>query len=148
MKLSRIKNLIFLHLQRLPLKSRRLRPYIVKLGGVKILDYKSIFIGENVCFDTNHPSDIEIEKGVWITRGCILLTHYYNPFTHTFDRGKIVIRKNAFIGCNTVICKPVTIGVNSVIGAGSVVTKDITDNEIWAGNPAKFKKTISVSNNS
>ena len=34
--------------------------------------------------------------------------------------------------------KPVTIGERAIIGAGSVVTKDIPANEVWAGNPAKF----------
>ena len=47
---------------------------------------------------------------------------------------------NAFIGANTVICNSVTIGRNAVVGAGSVVTKDIPDNEIWGGNPAHFIK--------
>lgn len=46
MKLSRIKNLIFLHLQRLPLKSRRIRPYIVKLGGVKYWIINQYLLGK------------------------------------------------------------------------------------------------------
>ena len=41
------------------------------------------------------------------------------------------------------ICKSVTIGVHSVVGAGSVVTKDIPDYEVWCGVPAKFVKKIS-----
>lgn len=52
--------------------------------------------------------------------------------------GKIVIKKGAFIGGHTIILKGVTVGQFSIVGAGSVVTKDIPDNEIWAGNPAKF----------
>lgn len=39
---------------------------------------------------------------------------------------------------NTLVVKPVTIGKNSIVGAGSIVTKDIPDNEVWAGNPARF----------
>ena len=38
----------------------------------------------------------------------------------------------------TMVVKPVTIGENAIIGAGSVVTKDIPANEVWAGNPARF----------
>lgn len=38
----------------------------------------------------------------------------------------------------TLVVKPVTIGERAIIGAGSVVTKDIPANEVWAGNPAKF----------
>lgn len=47
-----------------------------------------------------------------------------------------------FIGINTVICNSVTIERNVTIGAGSVVTKDIPDNEVWAGMPARFIKKI------
>lgn len=50
----------------------------------------------------------------------------------------VIIKKNAFIGAHSIILKGVTIGENSIIGAGSVVTKSVPDNQIWAGNPAKF----------
>lgn len=55
---------------------------------------------------------------------------------------EVVIKENAFIGAHSIILKGVTIGKNSIVGAGSVVTKSIPDNEIWAGNPAKFIKKI------
>lgn len=55
---------------------------------------------------------------------------------------KVVLKKNCFIGAGSMILKGVEIGENSVIGAGSVVTKSVPDNEIWAGNPAKFVKKI------
>lgn len=49
----------------------------------------------------------------------------------------IHICEGAFIGACSIVLKGVTIGRHSVIGAGSVVTKDVPENEIWAGNPAK-----------
>lgn len=61
-------------------------------------------------------------------------------YKHRFRLGNVRIKENAFIGCNTVICNAVTIGKNAIVGASSVVTKDIPDNEVWAGNPAKFIK--------
>ena len=142
MNIRRIKNLIFLHLQRFPLKSKKIRPVFVKLGGVNVVNCKNTFIGENVCFDTNYPENIEIQEGVYVTRGCVILAHYFNAKKRKFDVGKVVIKKNAFIGCNTVICKAVVIGENAVIGAGSIVNKDIPDNEIWAGNPVRFIRKI------
>lgn len=54
----------------------------------------------------------------------------------------IWIKNNAFIGGNSIILKGVTIGENSIIGAGSVIANDIPPNQIWAGNPAKFIRNI------
>ncbi|HSC53212.1 MAG TPA: acyltransferase [Phnomibacter sp.] len=56
----------------------------------------------------------------------------------------IIICQNAFIGAYSFILKGVTIGENSIIGAGSIVTKNVPDNEIWAGNPAKFIGKVAV----
>ncbi|WP_103192495.1 acyltransferase [Formosa algae] len=46
------------------------------------------------------------------------------------------------MGASSIILKGVTIGENSIIGAGSVVTKSVPCNEIWGGNPAKFIRKI------
>jgi acetyltransferase-like isoleucine patch superfamily enzyme len=54
----------------------------------------------------------------------------------------VKIGNNVFIGAHSTILKGVTIGENSIVGACSVVTKSIPDNEIWAGNPAKFIRSI------
>lgn len=54
----------------------------------------------------------------------------------------VIIKKGAFIGAHSIILKGVTIGERAVIGAGSVVTKDVGENEIWAGNPARFIRRI------
>jgi acetyltransferase-like isoleucine patch superfamily enzyme len=52
----------------------------------------------------------------------------------------ISIGNNVFIGEGCRILKGVTIGDRSIVGAGSIVTKNIPPDEIWAGNPAKFVK--------
>jgi len=51
---------------------------------------------------------------------------------------KVIIEDNVFIGAYSIILKGVTIGKNSIVGAGSVVRESIPPNQIWAGNPAKF----------
>ena len=53
------------------------------------------------------------------------------------------VKKGASIGSNATIICGVTIGENALVGAGSVVTKDVAPNTVVAGNPAKLIKTIS-----
>lgn len=142
MKLKRFFRLIFLHLQGLPMPSIKWRPRVAKMGGVNIVCPKKTFIGANVWFDTNCPEEIVIEMNVTLTVGCKIFSHYplFDGETRHYIRGHVRIKENAWIGANTIICQPVTIGRNAVVGAGSIVTKDIPDNQIWAGNPAKFIK--------
>ena len=56
----------------------------------------------------------------------------------------ILIKENAFIGASSLIGKGVTIGKNAIVGMGSVVTRDIPDNQVWAGNPARFIREITM----
>lgn len=93
-------------------------------------------------FDTNYPEDIIIEEGVRLTVGVKIVTHFMNPNAGYYDRGQIYIKKGAYIGMNTLIVKSVTIGEHAVVGAGSVVTKDIPAYQVWAGNLARFIKKI------
>ena len=54
----------------------------------------------------------------------------------------VTLEDNVWIGDSAIICKGVTIGKNSIIGAGAVVTKDVPPNSIFAGNPAKLVKSL------
>lgn len=55
---------------------------------------------------------------------------------------EVIIKEGAFIGAHSIILKGVTIGERSVIGAGSVVTKDIPSDELWSGNPVAFIRKL------
>ncbi|MNE70842.1 Maltose O-acetyltransferase [compost metagenome] len=61
---------------------------------------------------------------------------------HSLIPKPIHIKKNAWIGANATILQGVTIGENAIVAAGSVVSKDVPDNTIVGGIPAKFLKTI------
>lgn len=141
----RLRKLIFLNLQHLPMPSLGWRSRVCKWGGVNILNPKKTEIGTNVVFDTMSPENITIEEGAIISTGCKIISHYFDPkntsaddrLANRYEKGEVVIKKNVFLGMGTLIIKPVTIGENAIIGAGSVVTHDIPANEIWAGNPAR-----------
>ena len=59
-----------------------------------------------------------------------------------FNNKPITLGKRVWLGANVIVCPGVTIGDNSVIGAGSVVTKDIPANVVAAGNPCKIIRPI------
>lgn len=113
-----------------------LRCKIIKWGGVQI-EGRSFF-GADISFDTLRPDLISIGRGCVITSGTRILTHFYKPDKHAMYYGKVTIGNGVFIGMNTLIVNAISIGDNAVVGAGSVVTKDIPADEIWAGNPARF----------
>lgn len=83
---------------------------------------------------------VTIEDDVFIGHG-VMTTNDVNPPSYkrtksTKEWKKTLIKKGAVIGSNATLL-PVIIGKNAVVGAGAVVTKDVPDNAIVAGNPAK-----------
>ena len=116
----------------------RLRVFLYRLVGIDI--GKNCFIGRNVYFDELNLKGIHIGNHVILTMGTTLLSHFLNSKQGCFELGEVFIEDDAFIGLNTLITKPVRIGKKSVIGAGSVVTKDIPENVVAAGNPCRIIK--------
>ena len=114
-----------------------------------------IIIGDNVGISQSaliSYCSIHIGNNVKIGGGSVVYTsdfHSLNPETRASSEdlanrkvGCVIIEDNVFIGAKSIILKGVTIGSNSIVGAGSVVTKSIPPNQIWAGNPAKFIRNI------
>ncbi len=119
--------------------SRFLRAKIYRYFGCSI--EKGVVRLGQVSIDTLHPEDVHIGKGTAIANGCILLTHFYdvkNLKEHAYYRGEIFIGRNVYIASNVIFTKPITVGDGAIIGAGSVVTKDIPPYQVWAGVPARF----------
>lgn len=107
-----------------------------EIGGAKIGDNTRIGTG---CF---------IPKGITIGNNCFIspkvcMINDKIPTKYINGKNKMkktVIKDNVVLGANATILCGITIGDNSIIGAGSVVTKNIPANEIWSGNPAKFMR--------
>lgn len=86
---------------------------------------------------------IDIDEGVQIAPRVNIVTVNHDLHDKMIVICKPVhIKKNAWIGANATILPGVTIGENSVVGAASVVTKDVPDNVVVVGNPAKVIKKI------
>ena len=88
---------------------------------------------------------ITIEDDVFIGPHCVLATEYHpeEPATrHSLLTKPIVVKRNAWLGANVTVLAGVTIGENAIVAAGSVVTKDVPDNMVVAGSPARVIREI------
>lgn len=98
---------------------------LVILDGAKVTFGDNIFMGPNCSFYTaGHPFDVD-QRNAGL--------EYAKPIT---------VGNNVWFGGNVVVLPGVSIGDGAVIGAGSVVTKDIPENVLAVGNPCKVVKTL------
>lgn len=92
-------------------------------------------LGKNTWFEM--PFNCDYGKFIEIGQNC-----FFNHHCSIGDGGKVKIGNNVWIGSNVTLLSGVKIGNNAVIGAGSVVTKDISDNTLAYGVPCKVVKQI------
>lgn len=115
----------------------------------------TILIGDNVGVSgatISARSSIKIGDNVLIGSGCLISDSDAHPLRYE-DRSDdskirsapIVIEDNCFIGARSIILKGVTVGSGSVIGAGSVVVRDIPPGVVAAGNPARVVRRLADS---
>lgn len=131
--------------------------YLIKKTSdpIKYAQKIGVIVGENCEFYKDiswgsEPYLISVGNNVRITSGCKFVTHDGGvyvlrnlkniPKADIF--GPIKIGNNVHIGLNCIIMPGVTIGNNCIIGCGAVVTKDVPDNTIVGGVPARKIKTI------
>ena len=118
----------------------------------QLVDNGEIIIG-NHCGISNtaftSATKITLQDNVLLGSGCKIFDTDFHPLNYCeriignrpdseIGSAPILIKEGAFVGAGSFILKGVTVGKHSIVGAGSVVTKNIPDYEIWAGNPAKF----------
>lgn len=111
---------------------------------------KNITVGKNVFI--NACCHFQDQGGITLGDNCLVghnvvfatLNHGFAPEERqSMLSAPIVVGRNVWIGSNSTILQGVTIGDNSIIAAGSVVTKDVPANAIVAGVPARFIRSIS-----
>ena len=117
----------------------------VSVGTLTVIEHH-VTIGDNVRIHSQVfiPEYSVLEESCWLGPNVVLTNARY-PLSPNAKKELIgpIIGKNAKIGANTTILPGVKIAENSLIGAGSVVTKDIPAGVVAAGNPAKILKKIS-----
>ncbi len=101
--------------------------------------------------DFNHAALIEIGDGAHIPNRCLLLCHKRDLGNHRvggdysrlpYQKSRIVIGKHASLGMGTMVMPGVTVGEGAIVGAGSLVTKDIPAWTIATGRPATVVRKI------
>lgn len=132
-----------------PFNPRKIRPSLMRKMGCKV--GAGCFIGDNVRIDSGHADMITLEDGVSIAGGTRLLCHQrdFSDYCVGDDYNKlgyivkpIVLKKGCLIGMESFVLPGVTVGEGAVVGAGSLVTKDVPAWTVATGRPAKVVKQI------
>lgn len=121
---------------------RQLRMYLLHAKGYKNISAGTV-IESGVKLDKLNRTGIHIASGCLIASGTTILTHehiFVKPDGSYYFKDTY-IGNNCFVGVNSLICPGVHIGNECVVGGGSVVTKDVPDNSMVVGVPAKIVKT-------
>jgi acetyltransferase-like isoleucine patch superfamily enzyme len=104
--------------------------------------HRTVRIGSGVILDKTYPQGIHIGAHSFITNDVAILTH-----DHSTSRWRLhtYIGERCFIGMRSIILPGIKIGNDVIIGAGSIVTKDVPSNCLVAGNPARLvRENISI----
>ena len=110
-----------------------------------VLIENDVVVGDNVTVKSGVQlwDGVTLEENVFIGPN-VTFTNDLFPRSKVYPEkfARTLIKKGASIGANSTILAGHTIGENAMVGAGSVVTHDIPDNEVWVGNPARFVRKI------
>lgn len=115
---------------------RILTPFTCDFGN-RVKFGKGVFINHSAILSAS--GGIEFEDGSMAAPGLRIATinHDMNRRHTQYTYGKVLVKRNAWLGMNVTICPGVTIGEYAVVAAGAVVTKDVPDYAVVGGVPAK-----------
>lgn len=115
----------------------------VGISGATIYARKGIYIGDNTCIGGNCKIlDNDFHPIEWETRNQLLSHYSEQDDKNTIQARKIVIGRNCFIGCNTIILKGTELGDGCVVGAGAVVSGKFEANSVIVGNPGRVVRKV------
>ena len=108
---------------------------------------QNVRIGKNVVVMNNSlfmsAGGITIEDDVLVAANSQIISNNHDPEEHQILTCKpVVLKRNCWIGAGATILPGVTVGENAIVGAGSVVTKDVEANTVVGGIPAKLIKRL------
>lgn len=120
---------------------RILMPFTCDFGN-RVKFGKGVFINHSAILSAS--GGIEFEDGIMAAPGLKIATINHDMYDRhlTYTYGKVIVKKNAWLGLNVTICPGVTIGKYAVVAAGAVVTKDVPDYAVVGGVPAKVIKML------
>lgn len=117
------------------------RASVWRKSGVKI--GKRVYIGNLVYFDGEYPELITIEDDVSIGPSVLILSHSgASPFhqqTGIFNQPPkpVLLKRGSWLGSGSIILPGVTVGIGAIVAAGAVVSKNVPNYSVAAGNPAR-----------
>lgn len=120
---------------------RILTPFTCDFGN-RVKFGKGVFINHSAILSAS--GGIEFEDGIMAAPGLKIATINHDMYDRhlTYTYGKVIVKKNAWLGLNVTICPGVTIGKYAVVAAGVVVTKGVPDYAVVGGVPAKVIKML------
>lgn len=120
---------------RLPHWNAPFRRFLFRLSGIRI--GRGGFIGMGGYMEDYQPQNVVIEDGVTVSFGVTFIAHGVKRGL-TEHQKHIILRQGAYIGAASVLIPGIEIGRAAIVGAGSVVTKDVPPGAIVAGSPARI----------
>jgi len=107
---------------------------------------QGVFFGADVHVEADFAPLLTIDDGVVLARGVTILLHdsaLNNVLGEPLKYGRVVLRERCYIGANVTLLCGIEVGAGAVVGAASVVTRDVPPGAVAYGNPARVQGGVS-----